>query len=246
MAEKTPSAPQKKKKKTWKINFKKKTIEIPVKEVVEILIFVFVLFMTTFGTFFIMRAALHTKTPMVVVISGSMEPTINIGDLLFVKGVDPDTIEVGDHFEHTGDIIVFEANWSTSGEPIVHRVVGRRLVNVSGVLKWQFQTWGDNNDHADDYYVSTRWAFEDDVIGIIVGKIRYIGHVKIFLSKTGLAIPIVIILSLVLVISIVYDLTHPEKEQDKKKKEKRRLFKHSTELNESEGMEDDSSVDLGV
>ena len=240
------SSTQKKKKKTWKIKTNKKTIEIPVKEVVEIAIFIVVLFTLTFGTFWILRASLKTKTPIVVVISGSMEPTIYRGDLLFVKGVDPETIEVGDHILRTGDIIVFKANWSI--EPIVHRVVDRRLVNVSGTLKWQFQTWGDNNDHEDDYYVSTRWTFEDDVIGIVVGKIRYIGHVKIWLTETGLAIPIVIILALALMISIAWDLTHPDKEEDKKKKPKRKWFKRKKESDEKEEIKEDpsSSVDLEV
>ena len=177
---------------------------------------------------------------MVVVRSGSMEPTLYRGDLLFLKGVDPEEIVVGNHDLRTGDIIVFEASWSYRDEPIVHRVVDRRF-NVTGEEIWEFKTWGDNNDLDDQ--VSHPWVKEDDVIGIVVGKIRYIGFVKIWLSESGLTIPIIIILTLVLMISIAWDLTHPEKEEDKKKKRKRRWFKGSKE---PEGTDEEPSIDMGV
>ena len=225
----------------------KKKSKIKKKDIIEIAIFVAVLFTVTFGTYFIMRAALHTKTPMVVVISGSMEPTIYRGDLLFIKGVDPETIEVGSHEDRTGDIIVFEANWSTSGEPIVHRVIDRRLDNVNGTLKWQFATWGDNNYQTDNTTAHPeRWAYEDDVIGIVVGKIRYVGFIKIWLSESGLAIPLIIILALCLAVSIAWDLTHPEKEEDEKKKSKRKWFKRSKDPEEPEKSDEEPSVNLGV
>lgn len=232
--------PQKMKKKSWTIKLKNnKTIEIPKKEVLEIGIFIVVLFMTTFGTFFILQASLHTKTPMVVVTSGSMEPTIYEGDLLFIKGMDPAEIEVGDHYDRTGDIIVFEADWSTSGDPIVHRVVEKEYVNASGVMKWRFMTWGDNNAGDDTY-----WTYEEDIIGVVGWKIPKIGWIKIWLSRA--AIPIIIGLVLVLVISIAWDLTHPEKEEDKEKKPRKRWFKRSDKPEESAETEDESSINLGV
>ena len=56
-----------------------------------------------------------------VVVSGSMRPTININDLIIVQGVDPSTLEVG-------DIIVFKnPNYPdqscSSGHCIVHRII---------------------------------------------------------------------------------------------------------------------------
>lgn len=246
MSETTPPKEKKKKKKVWKIKTKKKTIEIPVKEVLEISIFIGVLFMLTFGTFWILQASLKTKTPMVVVISGSMEPTINVGDLLFIKGVDPDDIIVGDHAERTGDVIVFEANWGEGGIPVVHRVVDRRF-NHTGEAIWEFSTWGDNNLGPDQ--PSHPWVREDDVVGIVVGRIPWVGYVKIFLTDYGMAIPLIIILALALVISIAWDLTHPEKEDDKekgKKKPKRNWFKSNKEPDNPESSDDQESVNLGV
>ncbi len=224
----------------------KKKSKIKKKDIIEIAIFVVVLFTVTFGTFFIMRAALHTKTPMVVVISGSMEPTIYRGDLLFVKGTDPAEINNGSYQgDPLGDIIVFEATWSTSGEPIVHRVIDERY-DYAGSGIWEFRTQGDNtvtNPTADP-----GWTSEEDVIGVVVGKIRYVGFVKIWLSESGLAIPLVIILALCLIVSIAWDLTHPDKEEDEKKKQKRKLFRWKKEQKEPDKKEDgpSSAVDLGV
>ena len=235
-------------KKKFTVKLGKKSVDIKVQDIFEITIFIVVLFMATFGTFFILRCALHTKTPMVVVTSGSMDPTLRKGYLLFLKGVDPADIEAGDHEDRTGDIIVFEADWSSTGDPIVHRVVDKELVNVSGTMKWRFRTWGDNNNYAD-----SSWAWEEDVIGIVVGKIPLIGYIKIWLSLPGAAIIVVIGLAFILIISIAYDITHPEKEKDKKPR--KRLFSRRSEEFDDENddlYEDDenesevSSVDLGV
>jgi len=240
---------QNKKKKTWKIKTKKKTIEIPVKEVVEITIFIVVLFTTTFGTFWILQAALKTKTPMVVVSSGSMTGTYNEGDLLFIRGdVDPADIEAGSHVLLTGDVIVFEADWSDTGDPIVHRVVDAQYLILEGI--WIFRTWGDANLNADqpeEDTSSTRpWVREDEIVGKVVGRIPWIGRVKLFLTRNGLAIPLIIILVLALVISIAWDLTHPDKEEDKKKKSKRKWFRRSKESEKPEESEEEESVNLGV
>ena len=58
-----------------------------------------------------MKLALWTESPVVVVLSGSMEPSMQRGDILILHKTTP--IEVG-------DIIVY----TTDGEgiPIVHRV----------------------------------------------------------------------------------------------------------------------------
>ena len=43
---------------------------------------------------------------MVIVVSGSMEPNLYKGDLLFLKGTDPATIKNGTSEGKEGDIIV--------------------------------------------------------------------------------------------------------------------------------------------
>jgi signal peptidase I len=141
-----------------------------------------------------------------------MEPTIYRGDVLFVKNVPPGEIATGDHLARTGDIIIYE----TSGlwlfpisEPVVHRVVNKTY--TSG--KWYFTTQGDNvytNPNPDSYPVP-----EDKVYGKVVAIIPKIGNVKLFLDDTGLAIPLLGFLAILLVISIAWDYTHPEKKEMK-------------------------------
>ncbi|TFG18852.1 MAG: signal peptidase I [Promethearchaeota archaeon] len=222
----------------------KKKSKIKKKDLIEIAIFVAVLFTVTFGTFFIMRAALHTKTPMVVVISGSMEPTIYRGDLLFVKGTDPADINNGSYQgDPLGDIIVFEAIWSTSGEPIVHRVIDERY-DYAGSGIWEFRTQGDNT--VTNPFADPGWTSEEDIIGVVVGKIRYVGFVKIWLSESGLAIPLVIILALCLIVSIAWDLSHPDKEEDEKNEPKRKWFNRRKNPESPEKLDNEDSVNLGV
>ena len=43
----------------------------------------------TFAFLGILRVSLKTENPLVVVISDSMEPTIDVGDLLVIQGKEP-------------------------------------------------------------------------------------------------------------------------------------------------------------
>ena len=94
--------------------------------------------------------------------------------------MNPAEIEVGDHDLKTGDVIVFEAIWSTTGDPIVHRVVDSRF-NNTGEEIWEFQTWGDYNTGPDQ--PPHPWVREDEIVGIVVGRIPWIGWVKLWLSR---------------------------------------------------------------
>ena len=76
-----------------------------------------------------------------IVMSGSMETTINIVDLVIVKKVNSSNI-------HTGDIIAFK-----NGNIVIsHRV--KEVINDFGTYK--FKTKGDNNNVADDFIVLMR------------------------------------------------------------------------------------------
>ncbi|MBN2157621.1 MAG: signal peptidase I [Candidatus Lokiarchaeota archaeon] len=222
---------------------KKEKKKINKEDIYEVIIFLVIIFTLTFGTFAVLRIGLDTKLPMVVVISDSMEPTIYRGDLLFLFGKDPVDIQNGSgQGDPVGDIIVFDASWSYSGEPIVHRVIDKRSTVVNGEPIWEFQTQGDNvitNPIPDP-----GWVSEENIYGVVIGKVPKIGFVKIWLARSGATIPLIVGLSLILIISIAWDLTHPEEEeQDKKKKSKKRKDK---QLPESESGNNDSSVNLGI
>ncbi len=190
----------------------------------KIIIATFLILFSFFGSFliyFIMQIALDTSTPMVVVISGSMEPTINKGDLLFLRGMDPEHIKERNS-EHEGDIIVYDASglWEGAPEdPIVHRVIDK--FKKDG--KWYFITKGDANKAKDEEPVPGH-----RILGVVVGRIPYVGWIKIMLTEFSLFIPILIILSVPLVVSIFWDLLKPKKEEDEKNEEKIEKFKDST------------------
>ena len=76
--------------------------------------------------------------------SGSMEPTLKIGDLLIIQGITGESI-----YAHSsdGDIIFFHDPRNYSGIPIVHRSVDKYEVDGT----WYIVTKGDNNPTVDDW-----------------------------------------------------------------------------------------------
>ena len=184
------------------------------KKIIIAVIIISFAFLGSFIIYFVMQIVLGTPNPMVVVISGSMEPTIHKGDLLFLRGVDnPADIKNGTIEDKDGDVIVYDARglWiGAPAEPIVHRVVNNIIINASGYFFW---TKGDANTLLDPAPVPA-----DHIIGVVVGGIPYIGWIKIFLTESGLLIPIIIILSILLIISIIWDIIK-EKQQEPKKPE---------------------------
>jgi signal peptidase len=81
--------------------------------------------------------ALNANKPIMAVVSDSMVPVFYRGDLIVVKGLDCNEIEVG-------DIIVYQNN--VKNIPIVHRVV--EIIRENGGRRF-FITKGDNNSHPD-------------------------------------------------------------------------------------------------
>ncbi|MDK2383325.1 MAG: signal peptidase I [Candidatus Korarchaeota archaeon] len=96
-------------------------------------------------------------SPFTVVTSGSMRPTLEVGDLLIVVGADPYNLKVG-------DIIVFRVPWSSS--LIVHRII-RIDMSMNGPV---FYTKGDNNALPDPGFRTSR-----DIYGKVVLRIPYLG-----------------------------------------------------------------------
>ena len=193
---------------------KKAKKPIPHKKIIIAVVMIVIAFFGSFLVYFILQISLNTESPIVVVISGSMEPTINKGDLLFVMGTDPEDIKNGTAVDQDGDVIVFDARglwFNAPQEPIVHRVIGKYQIGDV----WYFRTKGDANLLQDQAPVP-----ESRVIGVVVGGIPYIGWVKIFLTESGLLIPLLVIISALLIISIIRDIIKGDDEdQDNKNKE---------------------------
>jgi signal peptidase len=100
-----------------------------VREALSAILIIAILYFGIQGTIFLI---LRTDSPMMAVVSNSMKPTFERGDLIFVKGVDsPDQII-------QGDIIVFQ--FPDDPETKVHRVV--EIITQDNEV--QFKTKGDN------------------------------------------------------------------------------------------------------
>ncbi|KAI4200908.1 MAG: hypothetical protein LQ350_003594 [Teloschistes chrysophthalmus] len=120
-----------------------------------------------------LSVATDSPSPIVVVLSGSMEPAFQRGDLLFLWNRGQNT--------QIGEIVVY--NVRGKDIPIVHRVV-RRYGGRDSPLK--LLTKGDNN-HADDTELYARGQDylerSKDIIGSVVGYVPFVGYVTILLSE---------------------------------------------------------------
>lgn len=115
------------------------------------------------------------------VVSGSMEPTYSVGDLLYVKDVDPDAIRVGDP-------ITFVLN-----EDLV--VATHRVIKIDAE-KRLFYTKGDANDTADAAPVHF-----NNLIGVPKFSIPLLGYVSEFIQNPpGMYIALVLGISLLAVV----------------------------------------------
>jgi signal peptidase I len=96
-----------------------------------------------------------SESPVVVVLSGSMEPAFQRGDILFLNNAVHDV--------HVGDVVVFKIK--DRDIPIVHRILKVHRDVATGAV--ELLTKGDNNR------VDDRRA---------VGTLRYVGMVTIALN----------------------------------------------------------------
>ena len=111
------------------------------------------------------------------VVSGSMEPTYSVGDLLYVKEVDPDAVKVGDP-------ITFVLN-----EDLV--VATHRVVRIDAQAR-HFYTKGDANETADAAPVHF-----NNLIGVPQFSIPLLGYVSAYIQNppgTYVAIGVVAVL----------------------------------------------------
>lgn len=112
-----------------------------------------------------------SESPVVVVLSGSMEPAFQRGDILFL---DNSKHQVG-----VGDVVVFKIK--DRDIPIVHRIL---KVHENEAGEVELLTKGDNN-RVDDrglYAPGQLWLKREDILGKAVGTLRYVGMVTIALN----------------------------------------------------------------
>ena len=144
--------------------------------------FILIIVVATFGGYGVFMVAMGTPSPLVVVTSDSMETTLSRGHLLILQSQAPEDINVG-------EIIVYNADWHTQA-PVVHRVIQRDYVDG----EYRYYTQGDNNNQPDPLYRTY-----DDIVGVVVFAIPWIGNVTLFLQTPGV-LPVALVLLLILII----------------------------------------------
>jgi len=93
-----------------------------------------------------LKAILHTDSPLVIVVSESMEPVFYRGDVVLLKGISEENIDD----VHVNDVIVYKRPGYQY--PIIHRVREIKVVELDGKVEKCFVTWGDNNWAPDPDY----------------------------------------------------------------------------------------------
>lgn len=159
---------------------KRKEKVLKVKKTLKKLVYIFLIPLLVYNISLIIQAvARPNETPaffgikMYVIVSGSMEPELYVGDIVIVKDLkDEDKI-------NKDDVISFR-----QGQTIItHRV--SEVVNINGVEK--YRTKGDNNN-TEDIMIIGRESIE----GKVVNRIKSLGKTVLALRNTTLIIVIVL------------------------------------------------------
>ena len=158
---------------------KRKNIEIKLKNILNIIIYIILTIIMAYNISLIIQSVLKpNKTPSFlgiktyVIISGSMEPNINIGDIVITK--DKEDLQVG-------DIISYRKG---------HSVITHRISQVSYNENGEkiYKTKGDNNNTEDSEEISTA-----DIEGKVVKVIPKLGKISLVLQNKVIIIMVLIV-----------------------------------------------------
>lgn len=140
-------------KKKEEVKKEHKTLKTVSGVILSVVLFVYVCFMSGLFKFYFLAVG-----------SGSMEPKIQVGDLVLVeKTKDYDKLKIG-------DVLVYKKE----NKVILHRIV--KIDDSSG--KYIYNTKGDNNKSIDSWDIQ-----EKDVIGKVRFKIALVGYPTVWLNR---------------------------------------------------------------
>lgn len=130
-----------------------------------------------------------------VVLSGSMEPELPVGSVVFTK-------KTGDYIK--GDVITFQ----NAGMPVTHR--------IAAVENGQFKTKGDANKNADGELIA-----KNQVLGEQVFMVPFIGRFIAYLRTLQGLILFIIVPSILFILFELWNMKHHmEREAEKKIRKK--------------------------
>lgn len=143
---------------------------------------------------------------MFTVVSGSMEPDYNIGDVLISKEVDPKSIKKGDDLSYLG------TSGSFKDKVVTHRVV-KVDKDVDGKL--MFHTKGIAN------LVEDPIVYEEQIYGVVVHEAKILSFIyKCVSTPNGMFVFIVIPVLYMIGSEMIYALLEKEEKRRSKLKEK--------------------------
>jgi len=122
-----------------------------------------------------------------IVLTDSMYPEIESGDLIICHTIEAEEVKVK-------DVISFFDPAGNGTSIVTHRVI--EILNEDGQLK--FRTRGDNNNTEDRDLVTA-----DDLVGVYKTRIPGAGHIAMFMQSTA-GLIICVVLPIILIVA--YDL----------------------------------------
>ena len=143
-----------------------------------------------------------TGLQIYTVISGSMEPTYNVGSLIYVKKVDPSTLKIKDP-------ITFELSDKTIA---THRII-EIVHDETNPNVYKFRTKGDANENPDQNLIEP-----NKVLGKAIFTIPYLGYLATYIqSFPGNVVAICTAIALLIVVIIIDMIVDDKKEQTEEK-----------------------------
>lgn len=162
-----------------------------------------------------------------IVLTGSMETEINVGDIVVTKETEVSNLK-------TGDIIAYKKNNLVT----THRIV---QIETDENEKLVFTTKGDNNNIEDDQKV-----YESEIEGLYKFKITGIGNVAMFIqTPMGIIACLSIPIALIIIIQIMESkrnisyMKRKSIEQKNMKEEIEKLKRQNEELSKKKDITND-------
>lgn len=168
------------------------------------------------------------------VLSGSMEPTFKTGSLIYVRKVDPETLEAGDIITYVlderltvathrivevipdGMTLDREGNVVAIDTTPVTDASGNVISEVKREYHIRFRTKGDANDNVDGTPV-----LDSNVVGSPLFSIPYLGFVANYIQNPPGTYVAISAGAILLLLVFLPDLLFDDKEKDKNKKKKK-------------------------
>ncbi len=138
-----------------------------------------------------------------VVQSGSMEPEIRTGSVVYVTAVEEEDLKVG-------DVITFQLSDTVKGTHQIIEILGEE--EDTGRL--MFRTKGTANEHADEGYVTI-----DEIVGQVRFSLPYMGYAIAYIQQPPGFYVLLSGVALILLLVLLPDLLFSEKKTPKTEEE---------------------------